>query len=131
MSRCVDPVASIARLLVLPPDRDARAAILRLHLAGRPIANDVDLGDIANRTEGLSGADLAHVCQTATQASLGASARSGKIVPIGRHDLRRAASDVHASTRPWFDTAYNYTAFSNSGGEYDELLAYIRQHVRR
>jgi cell division protease FtsH len=40
------------------PDRDEREAILKIHSKGKPFAEDVDLRVIAERTPGLSGADL-------------------------------------------------------------------------
>ena len=51
-------------LLVLPPDRPAREAILRHHLRGRPVSG-LRLDELAKRTDGYSVADLAHVCDSA------------------------------------------------------------------
>ena len=47
------------RVTVSPPDRDGRAAILRVHLRGVPLADDVDVDQIAQSTPGMVGADLA------------------------------------------------------------------------
>jgi len=47
------------------PDRAARAAILRVHGRGKPLAADVDLDVIAQRTTGMSGADLANLMNEA------------------------------------------------------------------
>jgi cell division protease FtsH len=47
------------------PDRAARAAILRVHSRGKPLAADVDLDLIASRTTGMSGADLANLMNEA------------------------------------------------------------------
>ena len=40
------------------PDRKEREAILKIHAQRKPLAEDVDLGVIATRTPGFSGADL-------------------------------------------------------------------------
>ena len=56
-------------VLVLPPDEPARQAIFKFHLRDRPIAN-IDLGELARRTDGYSGADLAHVCETGAERAL-------------------------------------------------------------
>jgi SpoVK/Ycf46/Vps4 family AAA+-type ATPase len=61
------------RLLVLPPDREAREAIIRSVLAGRPLAEDLDLGALAARTATYSAADLAQLCESAAAAALEAS----------------------------------------------------------
>ena len=46
------------------PDRDARAEILRLHSRDMPL-KDVDIGYLADRTDGFVGADLAELCREA------------------------------------------------------------------
>jgi cell division protease FtsH len=46
------------RVVVNLPDRVGREAILKVHTRKVPLAGDVDLGEIASATPGLSGADL-------------------------------------------------------------------------
>jgi transitional endoplasmic reticulum ATPase len=53
----------------LPGERD-RAAILRVHARGRPIAPDVDIDAIARRASGLSGAQLEHVMHDAAMRAM-------------------------------------------------------------
>jgi cell division protease FtsH len=53
------------QVLVGPPDLNGREAILRVHTRGKPLAHDVDLGLIARQTAGLTGADLANICNEA------------------------------------------------------------------
>ncbi|MGW1282806.1 ATP-binding protein [Streptomyces sp. NPDC002586] len=113
-------------LLVLPPDAPAREAILRYHLRDRPIEN-IDLGKLAKATDGLSGADLAHVCEAAAERALLDSARSGTVRMIGMKDLLGAAKEVAPSTEPWFAAARNVAMFANEGGMYDDLIAYLKK----
>ncbi|KEF32688.1 MAG: ATP-dependent metallopeptidase FtsH/Yme1/Tma family protein [Gammaproteobacteria bacterium] len=47
------------------PHKDAREAILKVHVRKVPLANDVDLGVIAARTIGFSGADLKNLVNEA------------------------------------------------------------------
>ena len=47
------------------PDRDGRIDILKVHSRFKPIADDVSLVQIANRTPGFSGADLANLLNEA------------------------------------------------------------------
>ena len=47
------------------PDLAGRRAVLRVHSAGKPIAEDADLNGLAKRTVGMSGADLANVINEA------------------------------------------------------------------
>jgi AAA+ superfamily predicted ATPase len=118
-------------LLVLPPDEPARIAILQTNLRDRPCATDLDVCDVAKHTEGFSGADLAHICESAAQTALAASLQAGTIRPIGNHDMRAALKGVKSSIGPWFETAENYANFANASGEYDDLLAYLRTRSRR
>ncbi|MEV6330118.1 ATP-binding protein [Streptomyces sp. NPDC051909] len=113
-------------LLVLPPDAPAREAILRYHLRERPIES-VDLGRIAKATEDFSGADLAHVCESAAEAALLDSARTGTIRMISTRDLLQAAKQIKPSSESWFASARNVAMFANDGGMYDDLLAHLKK----
>ncbi len=54
------------QLLVPPPDLGGREAILRVHTRGKPLKlDDVDLGVVARQTSGLTGAELANICNEA------------------------------------------------------------------
>jgi SpoVK/Ycf46/Vps4 family AAA+-type ATPase len=113
-------------LLVLPPDQPARAAILQYHLKDRPVAG-IELGKLAARTDGYSGADLAHLCETAAERAMLDSVQSGSVRMIGMADFEYALGDVRPSIGPWLDTARNVAMFANSAGEYDDLLAYLKK----
>ena len=56
-------------MLVLPPDKPARVAILRLNLKDRPWQG-IDFGAIGAKTEEYSGADLVHLTETAAESAL-------------------------------------------------------------
>src|SRR5262249_45697307 len=54
------------QMLVSPPDLAGREAILRVHTRGKPLnLDDVDLSLVARQTSGLTGAELANVCNEA------------------------------------------------------------------
>ncbi len=53
------------QVLVQPPDRRGRAAILRIHTRNVPLAPDVDLGEVAAETPGMVGADLRNLVNEA------------------------------------------------------------------
>src|SRR6185295_1961980 len=53
------------QVLVGPPDLAGREAILNVHTRGKPLSPDVDLETIARHTAGLTGADLANICNEA------------------------------------------------------------------
>ena len=113
-------------LLVLPPDQPAREAILRHHLKDRPVSG-VKLGALAKKTEGYSGADLAHVCETAAELALMDSARSGQVRLIGMADLEAAVGEVRPSVGAWLESARNVAMFANESGVYDDLATYLKK----
>src|ERR1700744_9354 len=53
------------QVLVAPPSRDGREAILRSHAEGKPLADDLDLTDVARKTNGMTGAQLANALNEA------------------------------------------------------------------
>ncbi|MEM3193484.1 MAG: AAA family ATPase, partial [Candidatus Bathyarchaeia archaeon] len=59
------------KLLYVPlPDLEARKEILKIHLRRKPLAEDIDIDELAKRTEGYTGADLAAICNTAVMLAI-------------------------------------------------------------
>ncbi len=113
-------------LLVLPPDEPAREGVLRYHLRERPVAG-IDLKALAKRTHGYSGADLAHICETAAERALLDSVSTGKPRMIEMRDMLAALAEVKPSIGAWLSTARNVVEFSNVDGTYDELRKYLKR----
>jgi SpoVK/Ycf46/Vps4 family AAA+-type ATPase len=112
-------------LFVPPPDREARAAILKLMLTGKP-ADGVDFDAVAKKTDHFSGADMKAVVDVAVEAKLRDAMKSGKLEPLRTKDLLASAAQVKPSTREWFATARNYALYSNQGGVYDDILKHLK-----
>src|SRR5262245_23490239 len=53
------------QILVTPPDLKGRRNILAVHTRGKPLAQDVDMESVARQTSGMTGADLANICNEA------------------------------------------------------------------
>jgi cell division protease FtsH len=53
------------QIFVSPPDVAGRERILGVHSRNKPLADDVDLRMVARQTSGLTGADLANLCNEA------------------------------------------------------------------
>jgi len=67
------------RIVYVPiPDKEARKEIFKIHLRGKPLAEDVDIEKLAERTEGYTGADIEAVCNEATILALREYIQSGK-----------------------------------------------------
>jgi cell division protease FtsH len=65
------------QILVQQPDLKGRLAILAVHSKGKPLAPDVDFKSIARQTSGLTGADLANLCN---EAAINAGRRDADLV---------------------------------------------------
>jgi transitional endoplasmic reticulum ATPase len=59
------------QLIYIPlPDFKSRVEVFRAVLRKSPVAKDIDLDTLANKTEGFSGADITEICQRATQLAI-------------------------------------------------------------
>jgi len=115
-------------LFVPPPDRAARAAILKILLAGRPTSSSIDHEALATRTSGFSGADLENLVDTAADRAIAASLDKNTEIPIDHAHLTAALGEIKSTTIEWLTTARNYARYSNEGGQYDEVLDFLKRH---
>lgn len=113
-------------IFVPPPDAAARAAILRIHLRDKPLA-EIDHDLIASKTEGFSGADLRAVVETAIEEKLLDAVASGVPTPITTADLLKETDRLKPSTLEWFVSAKNYATYSNQSGAYDDVLKFLNR----
>ena len=57
-----------------PPDYDARKAMFEIHLADRPVARDVDCGELARMTRGRIASDISFLVNEAARRALAGGA---------------------------------------------------------
>ncbi|MEA2156359.1 MAG: cell division protease FtsH [Solirubrobacteraceae bacterium] len=81
------------QVFVSPPDIGGRERILEVHTRGKPLLG-VDLGDVAAQTSGLTGADLANLCN---EAAIRCVRREGKA--LNREDFNQALERVIAGVQ--------------------------------
>ncbi|MGV3523711.1 MAG: AAA family ATPase [Candidatus Sericytochromatia bacterium] len=111
-------------LFVPPPDEPGRAAVLNIHLAGKP-TETLDTLALAKKTPGFSGADLRALVEQAIEDKLREALKSGAPEPLRQKDLLKALKRVKPTTREWFTTARNYALYANQSGFYDDILHYL------
>jgi transitional endoplasmic reticulum ATPase len=59
------------RLLYVPiPDAEARKEIFKVHLKGKPLAQNINIDELATKTEGYSGADIQSIAETASMNAI-------------------------------------------------------------
>jgi cell division protease FtsH len=85
------------QVFVSPPDVKGRERILRVHTANKPLRDDVDLSIVAQQTAGLTGADLANICN---EAAIFCGRRAGHAVSRADFDnaIERVIAGVLSST---------------------------------
>jgi cell division protease FtsH len=82
------------QVFVSPPDVDGRGRILEVHTRSKPLREDVDLDLVAQQTSGLTGAELANLCN---EAAMFCARRGGQA--IGRQDFEAALERVIAGVQ--------------------------------
>jgi cell division protease FtsH len=102
------------QIVVDRPDLEGRKAILGVHSRGKPFAPDVDLGVIARRTPGFTGADLANVIN---EAALLTARNNGKQVTniVLEESIDRVVAGPMRKTRVMSDKEKKVTAYHEGG----------------
>ena len=85
------------QVFVSPPDVSGRRRILAVHTRTKPLHEDVDLGLVAQQTSGLTGADLANICN---EAAIFCARRGGHAIAARDFDdaIERVIAGVQSST---------------------------------
>jgi len=62
-----------------PPDEASRKSIFGIHTKSKPLADDVSLDELAQRTEGCTGADISAICNEAVMNAVRGLVKPGKV----------------------------------------------------
>jgi len=87
-------------IYIPPPDREGRKEIFRIHLKGKPLADDVSIEWLAEKTEGYSGADIEAVCREAGMLAIREAIKPG----MSREEAKKVAEKIRI-TRKHFEEA--------------------------
>jgi cell division protease FtsH len=100
------------QVFVVPPDVKGRLGVLQVHTRDKPMG-DVDLGLVAQQTSGLTGADLANICN---EAAIFATRRGARKIAQGDFDsaLERVIAGVQ-SKRVLNDHERRVVAYHEAG----------------
>jgi cell division protease FtsH len=102
------------QIAVESPNLEGRLAILKVHAADKPLAEDVDLRAVAKRTPGFTGADLANVLNEAALLT----AREGATQidnPLLDEAIDRVIAGPQKRTRAMDDHEKLITAYHEGG----------------
>jgi len=87
-------------LYVAPPDLKGREEILKTQKRKMDFADDINFAELAELTEGYSGAELVGVCQTAAYFSLAAFLETGVEEKVHRENFLKAIAGVTKRITP-------------------------------
>ncbi len=115
-------------LFVPPPDLVARKAILEALLRERPTEENIDTEFLARKTSGFSGADLRELVETAVDEAIEESITHEAEQHISNAHLKRALAEVKPTTLEWLTSARNYARYANEGGQYNDVLEFLKRY---
>ncbi|MFB6070639.1 MAG: AAA family ATPase [Halanaeroarchaeum sp.] len=114
----------LEREIDLPvPDRAARREVLAVRTSDVPLATDVSLDRIADRTHGFVGADLGALV---TEAVLSAARREGDPTAVSAADFEAALDAVEPSAMRRVDVTVPSVGYDDVGGMADAKRALTR-----
>jgi len=102
-----------ARVYVGLPDAPARYRLLEIYFGDRPLAGDVDFGELCDRLEGYSGADVKSIALQAAQRPFMEAIGGKDARPISMADIMAVIDQTAPSVHP-SDVA-RYDIFAQSG----------------
>jgi cell division protease FtsH len=101
------------QIFVSPPDVAGRERILGVHSRNKPLGDDVDLKLLARQTSGLTGADLANICNEAAISAARRGAHEVSMIDFDR-SLERVVAGME-SRRTLTDHEKRVVAYHEAG----------------
>ena len=114
-------------IYVTPPCADARKAIFKIHLDGKPLDNKVDLAELARMTDGYVGSDIEAICREASIMAL-----REKITPGMDREEAKKIKDSIVITMDNFDSAMTRVKPTTSSGklqDYEKLASEFARYA--
>jgi len=88
-----------SKIYVPLPDAPARHKLLEIYLGSRPVSEDVDFGELVERLEGYSGADVKAIVTKAATIPFMDAIDGGQPRPICRQDLLAIIDELSPSVK--------------------------------
>jgi cell division protease FtsH len=102
------------RVVLDRPDMNGRKAILEVHVRGKPLAEGVDLMEVARQTPGFTGADIENLVN---EAAILAARRDKKVIEMTelREAVERVIAGPERKSRLISDEEKNIIAYHEAG----------------
>jgi transitional endoplasmic reticulum ATPase len=110
------------------PDVTGRREILEVHTRDMPLAEDIELSEIADRTHGFVGADIASLCREAGMGALRRGGHDAAELEISYADFETAMKGVEPSGMREYVAEQPDTTFEDVGG-LDETKNRLKEAV--
>ncbi len=84
------------RITIGMPDKDAREEIFKVHTKDKPVAEEVDIKNLAKKTKDMSGADIASICNEAVMLAIREYVQKGgemEIDEIKKNEIKQKHFD--------------------------------------
>ncbi|MBS3107302.1 ATP-binding protein [Candidatus Woesearchaeota archaeon] len=92
-------------IFIPPPDFEARKNIFILNLDKKPIAENVNIEELALLTNSFSGADIMGICEDAIEIPLKEYFDNGRKRNISMQDFYKVLSNRNSSVTQWYQLA--------------------------
>ncbi len=115
-------------IFVPPPDVVARKSILEHLLKERPTEANIDTDYLARKTSGFSGADLSELVETAVDEAIEESIELEAEQLINNAHFKAALKEIKPTTLEWLKSARNYARYANDGGQYNDVLDFLKRY---
>lgn len=102
-----------AKVYVGLPDAPARFKLLEIYFGDRPLAGDVDFGELCDRLDGYSGADINNIAQRSAHLPFMEAIAGKEARPISKADILAVIDETPPSVHP-SDLA-RYDKFAREG----------------
>lgn len=102
-----------AKIYVPLPDAPARFKLLEIYFGNRPLADDVDFGELCDRLNGYSGADIKNIAQEAAHRPFMEAVAGAEPRPISRADILAVIEENLPSVHP--SDIIRYEKFASAG----------------
>lgn len=114
------------QVFIPPPDPQGRAAVFKIHLDGRPVAEDVAYDELAGLTDGYSSADIKLICDEAAKIPWKESMEGQERRPVSMADFKAVISERKPSIGPWLKQAAAELGKSEEKDTYASMWALVK-----
>ncbi|MFP4045816.1 MAG: AAA family ATPase, partial [Candidatus Aenigmatarchaeota archaeon] len=104
------------------PDEEARKRIFHVHTRDIPLSDDVDLDNLAERTDGFSGADIESICR---EAAMNAMREDKKANTVSSEHFEMALEEAKPSITEDMMQYYEDVNFSQRRTKGEEEIKYV------